>query len=577
MSLANDSANKQSDHVKIVWSVRWSLTTRILAINIFAIAMLAAGFFYLDTYRTRLVDSRINTMEDQLVMLTSALQAARSDQRQKLITHFTQRTASRVRFYRSDGTLESDSFHGSEPAYRLHDPEAQPWYREAARRLDRAIDWIVGAPVPAFFSEPASDRAEAWPELLEARKSGQFTSHYRYAPDRTPLLSTAGPVQLDSDTAGPAQLDSDAAGPAQLDSDTAGPAQLDSDTAGPAQLDSDTAGPAQLDREKTILMTVNARDIIRTVRAERLKLGLVIAIVTLASGLLSLFFARTIVLPLRRLARSAVRVRLGRERDVVVPRLPSRRDEIGTLARALSDMTQTLRERIDAGELFAADVTHELKNPIASLRSTIEGLGSIRDKSQRKQLLAIAEKDVHRLDRLVSDINEASRVGAQLTRIHFEKIDVGQLIEAMLNDRAMRTVRADAVRIAFARPQKGSVLVYGDGLRLERAINNVIDNAVSFSQPGALVCVKAVRRGKTVEIRIDDEGPGVVSSQREAIFHRFHSDRPDAEALLHHSGLGLAITRSIIEGHHGSISVTDREDGVRGASFVILLPAAAGV
>jgi len=295
----------------------------------------------------------------------------------------------------------------------------------------------------------------------------------------------------------------------------------------------------------------------------------------LTSVLLSLFLARTIVDPLRRLARAAVLVRLGRARDVIVPRLPTRRDEIGTLARALSDMTQTLRERIDAGEHFAADVSHELKNPIASLRSAIEGLTRVTDPGQRSQLLTIAGEDVRRLDRLISDISEASRVDAELSRTRFERIDLGAMIEAMLNARAARRgTLADAPRIAFARPRKGAAVVMGDGHRLERAIDNVIDNALSFSPPGGLVCMSATVVDETVRIRIDDEGPGIAMTQREAIFRRFHSERPAAEAFGQHSGLGLAIARTIVEGHQGSIAALDREDGHSGASILISLPAA---
>lgn len=510
---------------RLVWSARWSLTTRILAVNIFAILLLAAGFFYLDSYRTRLVDARIAMIDDQLAMLVTALEAARPDQRAALTRQFAERSAARLRFYAADGRLVSDSFAAAPPTFVLRDPDSQPWFREAARVMDRAIDWIVGAPVPAPYREPRVDRVAAWPELVAAQRRGALEHRHRLAPDRTPMLSAAMPVALP-----------------------------------------DSA---------LVLMTVNARDITRTVRAERWRLGIVVGLVTMASVLLSLFLARTIVDPLRRLARAAVRVRLGRAREVIVPRLPSRRDEIGTLARALSDMTQALRERIDAGEHFAADVSHELKNPIASLRSAIEGMDRVSDPGQRAQLLAIASEDVRRLDRLVSDISEASRVDAQLSRTRFDRIDIGAMIEAMLAARAARRSDATAApRLAFARPRKDTAAVMGDGHRLERAIDNIIDNALSFSPPDGLVCVAATAVYGTVRIRIDDEGPGIPPAQREAIFRRFHSERPPGEAFGQHSGLGLAIARTIIEGHQGSIAALDREDGRSGASILITLPAA---
>ncbi len=523
--MTDDAALPCDEPHRLVWSARWSLTTRILAVNIFAIALLAVGFFYLDSYRTRLIDMRTSALDSQLSLLAPALEAARPDQRPQLIRQFARTNAARLRFYHADGRLLADSFKDAPPAYMLRDPDDQPWFREAARIMDRALDWVVGAPIPSRFVEPRVDAVNSWPELRAAKASGILAHRYRYAPDRTPMLSAAMPVRFDD--------------------------------------------------RALMLMTVNARDITRTVRAERWRLGVVLAMVTLASVLLSLFLARTIVDPLRRLARAAVRVRLGRAREVIVPRLPSRRDEIGTLARALSDMTQTLRERIDAGEHFAADVSHELKNPIASLRSAIEGLERVTDPGQRQQLLTIAGEDVRRLDRLVSDISEASRMDAELSRTRFERIDVGAMIEAMLAARAARRGAGETgPRIAFARPRKGTAQVMGDGHRLERAINNIIDNALSFSPPDGLVCVSATATQNQVRIRIDDDGPGIAIGQREAVFRRFHSERPAGEAFGKHSGLGLAIARTIVEGHQGSIAALDREDGKGGASILISLPAA---
>ncbi|ALC13622.1 sensor histidine kinase [Sphingopyxis sp. 113P3] len=521
-----DNRDAAAEDLPLVWSARWSLTTRILVVNILAVALLAGGFFYLDTYRSRLVDTRIAVMEDQLALLDSALEAARPDQRERLIGEFTRATESRLRFYAPDGRKLYDSFAHGPPTYALRDPDLQPWKRDAARAMDRGIDWIVGAPAYPEFEEPAIDRGAAWPEVKETQRSGEGTSRFRYAPERTPLLSATRVVDLET--------------------------------------------------PEVMLMTVNARDITRTVRAERFRLAVVLAMVLIASVLLSLFLARTIVRPLRRLARAAVRVRLGRAREVVVPRLPSRRDEIGTLARALSDMTQALRERIDAGEHFAADVTHELKNPIASVRSAIEGLGRVKTDEQRAQLLAIADEDVRRLDRLVSDISDASRIDAQLSRTLFEPIDVGLMIESMLAARAARAEQGGPPqpRIAFARPRKGTATVMGDGHRLERAIDNIIDNAISFSPPGGLVCVRATRLGQEVHIGVDDDGPGIEPAQREAIFRRFHSERPNGEAFGRHSGLGLAIARTIVEGHGGTITAGDRDDGKPGASLLITLPAA---
>jgi two-component system sensor histidine kinase ChvG len=505
--------------------VRWSgwlaLSPRILTVNLFALALLAGGFFYLDSYRTRIVDDRLAQSARELKLLAIGLDTAPMARQDALIAAYARQTGDRVRRYTRDGRRIADSFAMDAPRYELVSPASEEWKRHVARFLDKVVDKVVSADRPPRFAEPAVDNAAAWPELMLARKTGQPHALTRYAPDRTFMISAAVPV-----------------------------------------------------RDGTLLLaTENARDITRIVRAERLRLGMVLAVAVLASILLSLFLARTIVQPLQRLARAAVRVRLGRAREVTVPRLPERRDEIGMLARALSDMSHALRQRIDATDAFAADVTHELKNPIASLRSALDSLERVDRPDLRAQLMAIAQDDVRRLDRLVTDIAEASRVDAELSRTRFEPIDLGLLIERMVIAREARGVPR-GVRLAFARPRKDVAVVLGDEGRLIRVLDNLIDNAVSFSPDGGLVRIVATVADSQVMVSVEDEGPGVPESEREHVFRRFHSVRPEGEAFGKHSGLGLAIARSIVEGHQGRIAIGDREDMQNGARFVVKLPMA---
>lgn len=507
---------------RLRWSGKVPLAWRILAVNIFVIALLVGGFLYLDSYRSRLIDERQERLTLEAQLLDSALRTIPAADQADVIREFSDIAVARIRVYDADGKLQLDSFSIGQPAYRLRDPESQPINRQLARAMDRFLDWVVRAPTPAEYLEPAVDGAAAWPELREAVASpGTVMKRYRFAPDRTPMISTAI---------------SDANG-------------------------------------RSLLLLTNARDITRTVRAERMQLGLILGAVTLLSVLLSLFLARTIVQPLQRLADAATRVRLGRARDVIVPRLPSRRDEIGTLARALSDMTLALRARIDAGEHFAADVTHELKNPLASLRSAIEGLERVEQPQLRAQLFAIAHDDVRRLDRLITDISEASRIDAELSRSHFERIDVGALIEPIIAARRARAKPGDP-GIAFARPRAGTAMILGEPSRLARVMENLLDNAHSFSPQGGVVRIGATCADDEVILRIEDDGPGVPPDQREVIFRRFHSVRPQAEGFGKHSGLGLAIARTIIEAHDGDIMALDRPDAAAGACFEIRLPAA---
>jgi two-component system sensor histidine kinase ChvG len=510
------------DDQPLTWSARWSLTSRILAVNIFALAMLAGSFFYLDSYRTRVSEERTEQAEDDAQMIGTALAAVQPSARPTLATKLAGIEGERVRIYSLSGARMLDSWQYGPITYRLIDPETQPWKKHVARFMDKTFDHIVGADRIPYFEEPTVDTRDAWPEAKAAAAApGRVFAMHRSAPDRTPVLSAAVAVPGIG----------------------------------------------------TLLTTNNVRDITRIVRAERFAIGIVIIGVLIVSVLLSLFLARTIARPLRRLALAAHRVRLGRAREVVVPRLPSRRDEIGLLARALSDMSQALRRRIDAVEAFAADVSHELKNPLASLRSAVDSLGVVKDEALQARLLDIVRDDVIRLDRLITDVAEISRLDGELSRAHFEPVDLGPLIESMVAARDERGRNGD-VRVAFARPYLDTSVVFGDGGRLARMIDNVIDNAVSFSPPSGLVEVSAVGIEDIVLVGIEDEGPGVPPDKRDSIFRRFHTDRPDAEQPERHSGLGLAIAKAIADGHDGTIEVRDRSDGRNGAYFLITLPRA---
>ena len=520
--MASDTASTNNDEADLAlsWSGRWSLAHRILAVNVLTILLVALSTLYLDVFRNRLSKARVRQTKIEATTTAEALAHVPQAQWPELLASVSRSTGSRFRLYAANGALIADSWRLSGPTYELRDPSTEGWTKDVARALDRGFNTIVGAPQLGDFVEPSVDRLAAWPEAQRARAIGKSVTNVRNAPDLTPVLSAAVPVNGD-----------------------------------------------------VLLATDNDRAFTRTVRSQRAVIASIMTAVILISVLLSLFLARTIVRPMRRLAIAAHRVRLGRSREVRVPRLPSRSDEIGLLARAVSDMSQSLRQRIDNIEAFAADVTHELKNPLASLRSAVEGIDRVDDPELKHKLMGIARDDVVRLDRLINDISEAARTDAELARAQFDRVDLGPLIEQIVASWETRREKGDA-RIAFARPRKDTAAVMGKPDRLARAINNIIDNAISFSPPGGLVEIAAARVGDEVRIRIDDEGPGVPAEARQAIFNRFHSVRPEGEGFGRHSGLGLAIASAIVEGHDGEIDVQDRDDAPSGARFTIRLPAA---
>jgi two-component system sensor histidine kinase ChvG len=514
------TTNSEDSDLSLSWSGRWTLAHRILAVNVLTLVLLALAVLYLDSYRNRLSRERIRQTRVEAMTTAQALSYLKQSEWPAMLASITRQTDSRMRIYGSDGHLVMDSWRATGPTSQLRDPDAEKWTKDVARALDRGFNALVGARTLDDFVEPAADTLTAWPEAVQAKESGKSQTTVRNAPDLTPVISAAVPF-----------------------------------------------------RTNVLLVTDNDRAFTKTIRSQRAQLSAIMGAVIALSIFLSMFLARTIVRPLRRLALAAHRVRLGRSREVNVPRLPSRSDEIGLLARAVSDMSQSLRHRIDNIEAFAADVTHELKNPLASLRSAMDGLDRVEDVELRARLIAVAREDVVRLDRLINDISEAARTDAELARARFERVDLGPLIEQLIESWETRPETGSA-RIAFARPRKDTAAVMGKPDRLARAINALLDNAVSFSPADGLVEIAAAHVGDEIRIRIDDEGPGVPPEAREAIFNRFHSVRPEGEFFGRHSGLGLAIARAIVEGHGGEIDVQDRDDAPSGARFIIRLPAA---
>ena len=554
------------------WSLKLSLTGRILLVNVLPLVLLGGGIIYLDSYRKQLLDERFKLALVEAQITAEALAGATNQRQEALLIQIGKEQRLRLRLYDPDGIKEGDSWALAPPTFSIGDvtgvqpsksdvaaktgsqaseaaPDALPPAGQAAETgaadpastpsaplpapgpapgpqdsfaltLDKWFDRVVGAPNLPVYEEPPIDIAEAWPELARARAESLTQIVLRQASDATHVITAAAPVGLDGET---------------------------------------------------LLITRNPIDITESVREARTTVMLVVLIALFVSTMLSFFLAQTIVRPLRQLVKAAVRVRQGRDRKVEVPRLPSRRDEIGMLARATSDMTQALRTRIDAVESFAADVAHEIKNPLASLRSATESLAKVEDPDLRKQLLKVASHDVRRIDRLVTEISEASRIDAELSRATFEEIDLGALIDNIIGSREARSQNDDHEIKVVKHAHDARIM--GEPSRLERVITNLLDNAVSFSPEDGPIEIKIERHGGWINLCVSDSGPGIPEEQRERVFQRFHSVRPDEEDFGQHSGLGLAIARTIAEAHSGTLTALPRGDGRAGARLMLELPA----
>jgi two-component system sensor histidine kinase ChvG len=324
-----------------------------------------------------------------------------------------------------------------------------------------------------------------------------------------------------------------------------------------------------------LMVSTDGRSIEDSVREVRLAILRVFGIALAITILLSLYLAGTIARPIHRLADAAERVRRGHGRKTTIPDFTHRRDEIGELSGALRDMTQTLLERMDAIERFAADVAHEIKNPLTSLRSAVETVARVEDPAQQRRLMAIILDDVQRLNRLITDISDASRLDAELSRAESAPVDIGRMLTA-LADMHQATARANTPPIELDVAPHQRLEVMGIEDRLVQVLRNLIANAISFSPAGGRIRLGAARTGDTVRVTVADEGPGIPPDKLEAIFDRFYSERPESEKFGSHSGLGLSISKQIVEAHGGRIRAENivRAGGeIAGARFVIQLPA----
>ena len=498
-----------------------SLTRRILTVNLIPLLVLAGSLFFLDSYRRQLLDERYKLARIEAQITAEALAGATPERQEALLSQIGREQSMRLRMYDASGALIADSFELDEPSFTFDDPVAEPFIEDLARWTDNAVNFAVGAPAPPAYVEPEDTAADSWPELARVRQQGLTQIELRRAPDGTPVINAAAPLGING---------------------------------------------------ASLLTTRHASDITAAVRSARSSLMTIILLALAVSTILSLYLAATIIEPLRRLVLATSRVRLGRDREIEVPRMDQRQDEIGQLARAVSDMTTTLRQRIDAVESFAADVAHEIKNPLASLRSATESLPKVEDPDLRSQLVDVAAHDVRRIDRLVTEISEASRIDAELSRATFERVDLCSLFSNVVARKLDRGETRDCEVAIACNTEQGEVM--GVPVRLERIVENLLDNAVSFSPPGGRITITIARNGRLVAARVADEGPGIPEDEREKVFRRFHSHRPEGEEYGNHSGLGLAIGRTIAEAHGGSLTVEDDTSGLGGACLVLELPAA---
>src|SRR5271163_96903 len=527
---------------------RWPispLTRRILAVNVLALALLAGGFLYLGKYQASLVGQQIESLKTQGEVFAAALgegavldsvdegEILLPDLARQMMRRLVEPTRARARLFDIKGDVIADSrvLRGPGDSVQVLELPAPKTSSPIVRFADRVYDWIVDK-LPRRtrypkYHESAVQRADDYDEVMRALR-GETASEIRSDPASSGLvLSVAVPVQRYKQVLGAIML---------------------------------STGSGEIEED------------VRTVRLELLRIFSVALLVTV---LLSFYLAGTIVRPIRRLAAAAERAR-GRRARVEIPDFTLRGDEIGDLSGSLREMTDALWQRMSAIERFAADVAHEIKNPLSSLKSAVETAVRIEDPANQRRLMAIILDDVERLDRLITDISDASRLDAELSRLELAPIDIAAMLRAIV-DVHDATHAEDGPRLVLDLPERGRPLVVpGIETRLSQVFRNVIANAVSFSPPRREIRLTARLDGRAVLVNVEDEGPGVPEDKLTAIFDRFYTERPAGEKFGTHSGLGLSISKQIVEAHRGAIWAENRKTpggAVVGARFCIRLPA----
>jgi two-component system sensor histidine kinase ChvG len=522
------------------------LTRRILTVNVLAIAIPVAGLLYLGEYRDDLIRARLNAQRTEAELISGAIATSGvvtgplGDER--LLVEATRATLrrlvdpaeARARVFDQDGALVADSFRLAGPAGIVEIETLEPpnWPADLFSRLLTGLyDWVVsvlpgGTEYPPYTERPEQRAADY--EEVERALTGETASMVRRTEDGGLALSTAVPIQRYRQVLG------------------------------------------------ALMLSIDGTEIEESVRSLRFDILAVFGAALFVTVMMSLYLAGTIARPIRRLAEAAERVRRGHGRATQLPNFSRRHDEIGELSGALRDMTEALWQRMDAIERFAADVAHEIKNPLTSLRSAVETVARIEDPVQQRKLMSVILDDVQRLNRLITDISEASRVDAEMSRSEMEPIDIGAML-ATLADLHEATHDGEGPRLLLDLAAHQALTVRGNEGRIVQVLRNLVSNAVSFSPPGGEIHIVCARVRGYVRITVSDQGPGIPPGKLKAIFDRFYSERPEGEKFGSHSGLGLSISKQIVEAHGGSIeaeNIVDEAGHVRGARFIVTLPAA---
>jgi two-component system, OmpR family, sensor histidine kinase ChvG len=551
-----------------------SLTGRIALINLLGLAILTLGILYFNQFRQGLIDARVQSLMTQAQIIAAAVAGSATADTGNIVI-----SPDNLQDPENDAASDVDQL--SSIDFPISPESAGPVLRRLLANTKiraRIIDQDGNLIVDSKFLYGGSDIIQSDLSALSQQTQGwvEWTNHLL---DR--LFASSYPPYLEYGLDGNRDHPEVAAA---LNGAMVSVVRLNDDR----EIIILVSVPVQRFRAVlgSLVLSTEGGEIDNVLRGERNIVLMTFGFSSLVTLLLSALLAGTIATPIRKLSAAAERVRRGISKRVEIPDFTTRRDEIGHLSGSLREMTGALYNRIDAIESFAADVSHELKNPLTSLRSAVETLEFIKRDDHRQRLIEVVKHDVRRMDRLITDISDASRLDAELARAEIRPVDVAKLLGTIVLMANEMSVSDQPEVLLTIQPITGSrdplrnYLLLGQDSRLGQVFRNLIDNARSFTAAATKVHVRVRRMGPQIEIRVEDFGPGIRPENLERVFERFYTDRPE-ESFGKNSGLGLAISRQIVEAHKGRLWAENKlakpdvtgERAVLGARFVVRLPA----
>lgn len=539
------------------------LTLRILAVNIIAIMILGLGILYLGQYTDSLIEGELAGLRSEAQLFSGAIsegavrpvlqissipfqnsqeiEAIKPELARNMVRRLGEIGKSRVRLYSIDGGVLADSHQISSGADEIEIENLLPIAPQVTfdslftQSATRFLDLIPMKTQLMPFPESTVGNIYTFPDTQSALSGNVQASAWKDKNGRI-VLTVSAPIQKVKQVMG------------------------------------------------VVLLLRDGNELEKAIAEVRVDVFRVFLGALGITVMLSIYLSGLISKPLQRLAYAAEAVRQGKGRYIEIPDMSHRNDEIGDLSLALRDMTYALFTRMDTIERFAADVSHEIKNPLTSLRSAVETVSRIKDEDNRKKLMDIIQHDVTRLDRLISDISSASRLDAELSREEMGRVDMPAMMHR-LRDAYKKPLKrgsddgdGEDTKIGLDMPDRQDLFVRGNGERLAQVFGNLISNALSFSPDEGRVIIHVVVQNDKIIVQVDDEGPGIPENKLQTIFERFYTERPQHEGYGEHSGLGLSISKQIVDAHNGQLWAENlrKPDGsIAGARFNVVLDKAA--